>query len=164
MAGVAKKEARPPAELNGSLIVTKGQAVPVAPFATFDALPSSVTPMAKHAGPGKGRSRPKAGKVPNKKDGPAPAQKRVSLTLRLDPARFFRLKVFAAHIGRSHQNILHAALESYLIEHAHATAPHCACLNETAKPDAGWSKFLQFFTGPDGNAPDRNAPDRNAKD
>lgn len=161
MAGIAKKEARPPAELNGALIVTKGQAVPVAPFAPFDVLPSFVTPMANYAGPGprtgKARSRPKAGTVPNTSDGPAPAKKRVSLTLRLDPARFFRLKVFAAHTGRSHQDILHAALESYLTEHAHATAPHCVCLNETAKPDAGWARFLQLFTAPDGNAPDGNA-------
>ncbi len=167
MAGAEKNEARPPAELNSSLIVTKGQAVPVAPFAPFNALPSSITPLPNYAGPGpstsKQRSRPKAGTVPNKKDGPAPAKtpapakKRVSLTLRLDPTRFFRLKVFAAHTGQTHQDILHAALESYLTEHAHATAPYCACLNETAKPDAGWARFLQLFTDPDDNAPDGNA-------
>ncbi len=166
MAGVAKKEALPPAELNGSLIVTKGQAIPVAPFAPLDALSSSITPLANCAGPGprtgKGRSRPKAGMAPNKpskKNGAAPAKKRVSLTLRLDPDRFFRLKVFAAHTGQSHQDILHAALESHLSEHAHATAPNCACLNETAKPDAGWDRFLQLFTAPNGDTPDRNTRD-----
>ncbi len=153
MAGVAKKvAASKPAELNSSLIVTKGQAVPVAPFAPLDVLPEpgSVTPLANYAGTGHGRSRPKAGTAPNQKDGPAKGKKRVSLTLRLDPARFFRLKVFAAHTGRSHQDILHTALESYLSEHAHATAPNCACLAETAKPGSGWSGFLQLFTDQDG--------------
>ncbi len=161
MAGAAKNEDRPPAELNGSLIVTKGQAVPVAQFAPFDTLPSSITHSANFTGPGKGRSRSKAGRVANKKGGPAPVRKRVSLTLRLDPVGFFRLKVFAAHTGQSLQDILHAALEGYLTEHAHATAPHCACLNETAKPDAGWARFLRLFTAPAGNTPDGNTPDGN---
>lgn len=155
MAGAAKKVAQPPAEINGSLIVTKGQAVPVAPFAPFDILPSSVTPLAKYPRTGPGTSkegaRPKQDTAPNKKDGTVPGKKRISLTLRLDPARFFRLKVFAAHTGRTHQDILHAALESYLTEHAHATAPHCVCLDATAKPDTGWARFLQLFTGPAGN-------------
>lgn len=144
MASVAKKVARPPAQLNGSLIVSKGQAVPVVPFVSFDgfdALPSSVTVVANHANSGNGRSRPKDAAVPNKKDGPAPGKKRIALTLRLHPDRFFRLKVFAAHTGRSHQDILHAALESYLVQHAHAAAPHCVCLNENAKPDTGWARL-----------------------
>ncbi len=145
MAGMAKKAAQPPAQINGSLIVTKGQAVPVAPFAPFDVLPNSVTPLAKYARTGKQRARPKP------KDGTAPGKKRIALTLRLDPTRYFRLKVFAAHTGRSHQDILHTALESYITEHAHATAPHCVCLDETAKPDMGWARFVQLFMDPAGN-------------
>ncbi len=172
MAGVAKHEAPPAAALSSSLIVTKGQAAPVMPFAPFDGAPEPVTapvthpvtPSAEHGdhGAGKRRSRPRAQTAktgqttktdkPNKKNGAAPGKKRVSLTLRLDPDRFFRLKVFAAHSGQSHQDILHEALESYLGEHAHATAPHCACLEAGAKPGAGWGRILQIFTGPNGNA------------
>lgn len=179
MAGVARNEAPPAAALSSSLIVTKGQAAPVTSFAAFDGVSSPVphpvtspvTPSADHGdhGAGKRRSRPRAQTAkaaqttktdkPNKKNGAAGAKKRVSLTLRLDPDRFFRLKVFAAHSGQSHQDILHEALESYIGDHAHATAPHCACLEAGAKPDAGWGRILQIFTGPNGNAPNGKTPD-----
>ena len=61
---------------------------------------------------------------------PAPAQDdRVALTLRLDRARYTRLKILAARRARSGQELLLRALDAYL----EACAVDCACLRSTGR-------------------------------
>lgn len=54
---------------------------------------------------------------------------RAKLSLRLDRERHLRLKIAAAHLGRSNQAILLDALDSYLEKIAPETAIDCVCLN-----------------------------------
>ena len=57
-----------------------------------------------------------------------PAKDRRRLTLRLDPERHMRLKLAAAHLDLSLQEILIAALDAHLSREA-----PCACLAPDAK-------------------------------
>jgi hypothetical protein len=54
---------------------------------------------------------------------------RVALTLRLDRARYTRLKILAARRARSGQEVLLKALDAYL----EACAADCACLRRAAR-------------------------------
>ncbi len=60
------------------------------------------------------------------------AKRRVALTLRLEPERHLRLKIFAAYTERSIQNVLSCALDDYL-ERVAAT-DDCACLGVHQAP------------------------------
>jgi predicted transcriptional regulator len=53
----------------------------------------------------------------------------VALTLRLDRARYTRLKILAARRARSGQEVLIKALDAYL----EACATDCACLRSAAR-------------------------------
>jgi hypothetical protein len=57
------------------------------------------------------------------------ADDRVALTLRLDRARYTRLKILAARRARSGQEVLIKALDAYL----EACATDCACLRSAAR-------------------------------
>ena len=57
-----------------------------------------------------------------------PAKDRRRLTLRLDPDRHMRLKLAAAHLDRSLQDILIAALDAHLAREA-----PCPCLGSDPK-------------------------------
>lgn len=54
------------------------------------------------------------------------AEKRAALTLRLDPDRHLRLKIYSAYVRRKIQDVLVAALDDYL--NRKATGGGCACL------------------------------------
>ncbi|MFQ5958338.1 MAG: hypothetical protein ACE5LF_03120 [Alphaproteobacteria bacterium] len=62
------------------------------------------------------------------------AKKRVALTLRLDPERHLRLKIFAAYAQRSIQNVLSCALDDYLDLVAATAGQDCACLGARRGP------------------------------
>lgn len=49
-----------------------------------------------------------------RKKAPVGSHERIAMTVRLDHDRHLRLRVFAAHVNRSSQEILTAALDSYL--------------------------------------------------
>ena len=115
-----------PARLTSDLLVRKGQALPASGYvqpairlAEVPAWPSKVqrpSPLAgvtlALAGGGSGR-----------------AERPVSLTLRLDPGRHSRLRIFAARRGQSAQKVLVSALDAY---HA-ACGADCACMRGEAK-------------------------------
>ena len=98
-----------PARLTSGLLARKGQALPTGGFA----MPSWIWCRA-----------------PEPSRRPAPAQDdRVALTLRLDRARYTRLKILAARRARSGQELLLRALDAYL----EACAVDCACLRSTGR-------------------------------
>jgi hypothetical protein len=92
------------ASLTASLMTRKGEAQPSRLFALTP--PPVVTAAAPRP------ARPEA-----------PAKDRRRLTLRLDPERHMRLKLAAAHLDLSLQDILIAALDAHLAREA-----PCPCL------------------------------------
>lgn len=115
-----------PASLSGALLVAKG-----------GASPALFRPVIANGGLSPGQATGTA----DSEDGPhramdplppgdSPPRRRISL--RLDPARHLRLKLVAAHLRQSAQEILTAALDDYL-DKAGAAAPvakRCVCLAE----------------------------------
>ena len=123
-----------PARLTGELLARKGQALPTGGFAhaKLDLLPTqpsagrleqqrcgtsltreALLPDLRHL-----NARHEQGRRPEQDD------ERVALTLRLDRARYTRLKILAARRSRSGQELLLSALDAYL----EACAADCACL------------------------------------
>ena len=94
------------AQLTAALMTRKGEAQPSRLFT----LPTPVAPAPR----------------PERPD--VPAKDRRRLTLRLDPERHMRLKLAAAHLDLSLQDILIAALDAYLAREA-----PCACLASDPK-------------------------------
>ena len=127
-----------PARLTSGLLARKGQALPTGGFAhaKLDLVPlqPSVAKAEQHRC---GTSVPRAALLPELRRPapepsrrPAPAQDdRVALTLRLDRARYTRLKILAARRARSGQELLLRALDAYL----EACAVDCACLRSSAR-------------------------------
>ena len=108
-----------PAALTSSLLAAKGKASPTASLATPDT-PAFGAPGA--AGGPPSNSPAEAGP---KTDKPG----RAKLTMRLDRERHFRLKLVAAHLKRSSQDVLTQALDAYLDRVAPAVMNGgCACL------------------------------------
>jgi hypothetical protein len=83
-----------PPRLDGGLIVRKGEAAPAT-----NAAPSAVTAEAPAKSPAPPRGI--AGTI--------------AVTVRLDPARYERLKMHGARKRQSNQEILVAALDTYLV-------------------------------------------------
>ena len=127
-----------PARLTSGLLARKGQALPTGGFAhaKLDLVPlkPSVAKAEQHRC---GTSVPREALLPELRRPspepsrrPAPAQDdRVALTLRLDRARYTRLKILAARRARSGQELLLRALDAYL----EACAVDCACLRSTGR-------------------------------
>ena len=126
-----------PARLTSSLLARKGQALPTGGFAhaKLDLVPlqPSVAKTEQHRC---GTSVPREALLPelrrpahepSRRPAPAPDD-RVALTLRLDRARYTRLKILAARRARSGQELLLRALDAYL----EACAVDCACLRSSA--------------------------------
>lgn len=99
---------KPAAHLTGSLLARKGFAAPSQTVPrTFTAPAVSAAPEAETGG-----------------------GKRVAMTLRLDHQRHLKLRVLAAHINKSSQEVLTLALDEYLDRHtADAGLRHCECLH-----------------------------------
>jgi hypothetical protein len=127
-----------PARLTSGLLARKGQALPTGGFAhaKLDLVPlqpSVAKPEQHRCGTSLSREallpdlrRP----VPEPSRRPGPAQDdRVALTLRLDRARYTRLKILAARRARSGQELLLRALDAYL----EACAVDCACLRSSIR-------------------------------
>jgi hypothetical protein len=117
--------AKEAATLSGSLLASKGMATSegfvarpapmfgrnFAPMPSIDRRP----PAKSEGGKGGGGGKPSLGAV--------------KLSLRLDPERHTRLRVAAAHLRRSGQEIMLAALDAYLADKAHEIrGGSCACL------------------------------------
>ncbi len=131
-----------PARLTGELLARKGQALPTGGFAyaKLDLVPpqpSTARLEQQRCGTSLAREallpdlrRPASAPQPGR--GPEPADDgRVALTLRLDRARYTRLKIVAARRSRSGHEVLLTALDAYL----EACAADCACLRRAVGPD-----------------------------
>ncbi len=104
------------ATLTGALLVRKGEARPTATLTAVsgraDGAPANERTARARRGPAGGGS------------GAHP----VAMTLRLDPARHRRLRLFAACTERSMQAVLVAALDDYLARACADDDLGCACL------------------------------------
>jgi hypothetical protein len=131
-----------PARLTAELLARKGQALPTGGFAhakldLVPAQPSAATLEQQRCGTSLTREallpdlrRP----APRHEPGRRPEHlddERVALTLRLDRARYTRLKILAARRARSGHEVLLSALDAYL----EACAADCACLRREARHD-----------------------------
>ena len=131
-----------PARLTGELLARKGQALPTGGFAyaKLDLVPPQPS-AARLEQQRCGTSLARDALLPDLRR-PAPAHQpgrrresaddeRVALTLRLDRARYTRLKILAARRSRSGQELLLTALDAYL----DACATDCACLRRESEHD-----------------------------
>ena len=131
-----------PARLTGELLARKGQALPTGGFAyaKLDLVPPQPsaarleqqrcgTPLTREALLPDLR-RPAPGHEPGRRPEHA-EDERVALTLRLDRARYTRLKILAARCSRSGHEVLLTALDAYL----DACAADCACLRRDVGHD-----------------------------
>lgn len=115
-----------PARLSSGLLARKGEAFPAGGFAAAGIGLSQPLPS-PHARP---RScRPQAssaiGGVALPPTAPEIARhERVALTVRLDPVRHARLRIFSARRRRTCQDVVIEALDAYL----QACGPDCACM------------------------------------
>ena len=113
-----------PAALTSSLLADKGKASP------------TISP----AMPG---TRAVGGLVAS-----SPAAGRAKLTMRLDRERHFRLKLVAAHLKRSSQEVLTQALDAYLDQLAPAMMNGgCACLEAAGFGQSHAASYQQSSTG-----------------
>lgn len=99
-----------PARLTGSLLACTGAATP--------ALAVAPAPARRSRANGKSGSGTRNGvrhlaAVPRPRSN-GHAGKRVAMTLRLDPERHLRLKLFTVQAGRSAQDVLTTAIDEYL--------------------------------------------------
>jgi hypothetical protein len=131
-----------PARLTGELLARKGQALPTGGFACakldlVPPLPSATrleqqrdgTPAPREALRPDPR-RPAAVHEPSRPSAHG-GDDRVALTLRLDRARYTRLRILAARRARSGQEVLLNALDAYL----EACATECTCLRREGGRD-----------------------------
>jgi hypothetical protein len=131
-----------PARLTSGLLARKGQALPTGGFAyaRLDLVPP-LPAAARSEQPRCGTAAPAAlllpdlrraatADEPRRRPAHAPDD-RVAFTVRLDRARYTRLKILAARRARSGQEVLLRALDAYL----DACAADCACLRSAARRD-----------------------------
>ena len=134
-----------PARLTSSLLVRKGDAAPAGrpPSLGFAGSPPSgsvvqARPLAAEVGPAPlagastGTSRPAsatAGRTQASRAGGGGPGERCTTTLRLDPVRHYRLKLFAARQRTEVQEVLVRALDAFL----EARAGDCPCLRSESR-------------------------------
>lgn len=119
-----------PARLTSSLLAREGEAIPAGGFAAAtislsQRLPSTPAPF-RGADPAPVRAWSMAGPSRPK----AANDQRVALTVRLDPVRHMRLKIFAARRRCTSQEVMIKALDAYL----RANGPDCACMRNEGEP------------------------------
>jgi hypothetical protein len=111
-----------PAPLTSTLLVRKGAAIP-AGYAELTAARA-----ARAARPG-GASAQAAAAPPKRRRNERFPDPRTRISLRLDPDRYLRLKLSAAHLHRNLQDVLIAALDGYLDKlGTEVKSGNCACL------------------------------------
>jgi len=120
-----------PARLTSSLLARKGQALPAGAQARAGMdLSSPLPPMAPKAPRACAtdnlrRLGPAAIQAPVRTDQPGAGKNaRVALTIKLDPTRHARLKIFAARAKRTCQDVMVEALDALLEAHGAA----CECM------------------------------------
>jgi hypothetical protein len=128
------------AKLSSDLLVQKGMANPTGGYS--DARTTAEEPLALLAKPAagagqEGKSVREQSEALLKAFAGAPKRsRRVNLSFRMDPQRHHRLKVAAAHMNRSAQDILTNALDRYLDEMAGAYMDgSCNCLSAETDTD-----------------------------
>jgi len=105
-----------PASLTSALLVRKGAAVP----AGYSALTAATRTGRARSLDANVTSMPKRRRLPDI---------RTRISLRLDPDRHLKLKLSAAHLHKNLQEVLIAALDSYLDEIGPTVKNgNCACL------------------------------------
>lgn len=114
-----------PARLTSDLLARKGQAFPTgsstsAGFNGALPLPSRVRP--RSGGPA--RVPPAEPATPREEQSQPAPRRDARLTVRLDPTRHARLKIFAARTRRTGQQIMVEALDAYL----RSCGPECECM------------------------------------
>jgi len=118
-----------PARLTSDLLVRKGQALPasgyIQPAIRLAEISThgGASDRAQRPAPLPGTTLALAGGGSDRTERP------VCLTLRLDPGRHSRLRIFAARRGESAQKVLISALDAYLA----ACGADCACMRGAAK-------------------------------
>jgi hypothetical protein len=97
--------------LDPGLIARKGQAAPAAPVPAPAAseLPASLAAVPPPPAPANGPAPGEEARAPAARG----LQGTIAVTLRLDPARYERLKVHGARARRTNQEILVEALDDY---------------------------------------------------
>ena len=100
--------------LDAGLIARKGEATPAAPPTPVPAVTLASRPRSEftHPAPVTEGGEDKAAPAPRGLHGT------IAVTVRLDPARYERLKVHGARRRRTNQEILVEALDGYLDRHA----------------------------------------------
>ena len=110
---------RAPASLTSALLVRKGAAIPAGYSALAAAARAGRPRPLDPAGVGSPKRR-RSERLPDL---------RTRISLRLDPERHLKLKLSAAHLHRNLQDVLIAALDSYLDQIGPTVkAGTCACL------------------------------------
>jgi len=128
-------QSKGPANLNSSLLVRKGQALP-SPSGRYSSVPASFPRAAantneqtapREVSMPEGRTTSRSDDAAAKRpvgDGP-----RVAMTVRLDHETHRRLRLLSAHTNKSSQEIFTEALENYMqCESAKIPGQGCACL------------------------------------
>ena len=112
-----------PASLTSALLVRKGAAVPAGYAALAAAARAGRTLRPADA------KAPGAAASPKRRRNERLLDLRTRISLRLDPDRYLKLKLSSAHLHQNLQEVLIAALDSYL-EKMGPTLNHgnCACL------------------------------------
>lgn len=134
------------ASLTGSLLARKGSAAPSKAFGKlFEAFPGRPQQLTQREpideavcndniallkGPGlcDGLHAAQSASAVRSGRGGERGNARAKLSVRLDSERHLRLKLSAAHLGRSSQAIMLEALDTYLANLAPSLAKNCMCL------------------------------------
>jgi len=116
-----------PAALSGALMARKGAAVPAGYTPVRPQAPQTLRQAKQY--PGNSRSEPAPIKLVTDRVSPPPEVRRARVSVRLDRDRHFKLKLTAAHLDRSLQDVLIDALDSYLEQIGPEVLRNdCACL------------------------------------
>ena len=111
------------ASLTASLLVTKGDATPSAKRAAASAHGATVEFLPK---------------PPGKRSGGGGEDGLTRVSLRMPTARHLRLRLAAAHLGRSNQGLILAAVDHYIDTVLPLLmAGRCACLDQGRDPEGG---------------------------
>jgi hypothetical protein len=133
---IARAESAPPADLSAVRPAPAGQGTPPSPSSASAAAPKPPVAAADTPGASPGRAETagpsaagQAGQGPAGA-GPKTRDARVGVTVRLSPDEYLVLKLAAAHLDATQQNLVHAAVRERLDRLRPMLAEKCACLRK----------------------------------
>jgi hypothetical protein len=122
---VSDPNARSPAKLTSSLLARKGTAAPAA---------LSSVALALRQIDGEPRAAKSASPAHGARDGGCAGKAPPRMTFRLDEGRHLRLRLAAAHLQRSRQDVLTEALDRFLDQISpEILSNNCVCLTSRAR-------------------------------